>query len=116
MTRDDFEAVVEKALGTLPPDIAKHLNNIEIVIEDAPKNSKATKSLLLGLYEGVPLNARSDSYYAGVLPDKITLFQKNIEEISSDEEEMIEQIRKTLLHEIGHYFGMDDKKLRKLGY
>jgi len=116
MTREEFEAVVEKALEALPNDIAGHLKNIEIVIEELPKGSKAKKSLLLGLYEGIPLNERSDSFYAGVLPDKITLFQKNIEAFCSNEDEMVEEIKKTLLHEIGHYFGMDDKQLRRMGY
>ena len=72
-------------------------------------------SLLLGLYQGVPLDKRGH-YYAGVLPDKITLYQKNIETVCRNEKDMILEIQKTLLHELGHYFGISEKRLRELGY
>ena len=115
MNRKDFETVVGRALEELPEEFKNGLDNIEIVIEDLPKNSKASKILLVWLYQGVPLEKRGH-YYAGALPDKITLFQRNIEAICKNEAEMIDQIKRTLLHEIGHYFGMTDKKLRGLGY
>ncbi len=115
MKRSEFENVVERALSGLPQEFSEKLENVEITIEDKPSFSMGKKSLLLGLYQGVPLGGRG-SYYAGVLPDKITLYQKNIEAVSGDEAEMIEEIQKTLLHEIGHYFGISDKKLRQLGY
>jgi len=114
LTREEFEQVVQEALDSLPDEFARNLENIDVTIEDkAP--AKKGKSLLLGLYQGVPLDRR-DSYYAGALPDKITLFQRNIEAVSRGRSEMIEQIQKTLLHEIGHYFGLGEAKLRKLGY
>ncbi len=100
----------------LPEEFARNLDNIDITIEDVPVGQRAgSRMILLGLYQGVPLEKRSH-YYAGALPDKITLFQKNIEEVCKTKDEMIEQIKKTLLHEIGHYFGMSDKRLRELGY
>lgn len=114
MTREEFEQVVQEALDSLPDEFINNLKNIDITVEDSPP-PKRGKTLLLGLYQGVPLDKR-DSYYAGALPDKITLFQRNIEAISNDRQEMIEQIKKTLLHEIGHYFGLGEDKLRKLGY
>lgn len=115
MTESEFEKIVERALEGLPQEFLGGLKNIEITIEDAPSFSRGKKMLLLGLYQGVPLGKRGH-YYAGELPDRITLYRKNIEAVSKDEEEMVVQIQKTLLHEIGHYFGISDKKLRKLGY
>lgn len=115
MNKKEFKIVVQKALDTLPGEFLEKLQNIEVTIEDKPSHSRSKGSLLLGLYQGVPLEKRG-SYYAGVLPDKITLFQKNIEAICSTESEMIEEIQKTLLHEIGHYFGISEKRLRELGF
>ena len=115
MTIGDFIKIVEKAIDGLPSEFADRLENIEITIEDLPKFKVGKKCLLLGLYQGVPLGSRGH-YYAGALPDKITLYKKNIESFCKNEEEMIEQIRRTLLHEIGHYFGISDKRLRELGY
>lgn len=116
MKREEFENVVEEALDGLPSEFADNLNNIEIVIDDLPDPSmQKSNMILLGLYQGVPLDKRTH-YYAGVLPDKITLYQKNIERICKDEAEMIDQIKRTLLHELGHYFGINDKRLRELGY
>lgn len=115
MNKREFEIVVQKALDGLPEEFSKNLENIEITIEDKPKFSRAKNFILLGLYQGIPLGKRGH-YYAGVLPDKITLYQKNIETICKDEQEMITQIRLTLLHEIGHYFGISERKLRELGY
>ena len=72
------------------------------------------RSLLLGLYHGVPLTKRGESYNL-VAPDKISIYQEHIEAICSDDDEMREQIRKTVLHELGHYFGIDDDRLHELG-
>lgn len=115
MNKEAFEKVVEKAVDSLPEEIASKLYNIEIVIEDSPKAGKKGGSVLLGLYEGVPLEER-DNYYAGTLPDKITLFQRNIEAVCRSEAEMVKEIRLTILHEIGHYFGISEERLRELGY
>lgn len=113
MMKKEFEIVVHKALDSLPKEFADKLQNLEIVIED--KSPRGGKERILGLYQGVPLDKRGH-YYAGVLPDKITLYQKNIEAVCKDEKEMILEIQKTLLHELGHYFGILEKRLRELGY
>jgi len=115
MDNKKFEEIIEKAILQLPVEFKDGLENIEITIEDLPNFKQPKRTILLGLYQGVPLDERSH-YYAGILPDKITLYRKNIEAVCSTEDEMIEQIRTTLLHEIGHYFGISDKKLRELGY
>lgn len=115
VTKETFEKIVEKAFSLLPQEFAGRLENIEVTIEDVPSFSRGKNILILGLYQGVPLERRG-SYYAGALPDKITLYRKNIEAVCSTEDEMIDQIKRTLLHEIGHYFGISDKRLRELGY
>jgi len=115
MDEKRFEEIIEKAIFRLPQEFKDGLENIEVTVEDFPGFKQPRKTILLGLYEGIPLDERTH-YYAGVLPDKITLYRKNIEAICSTEEEMIEQIKTTLLHEIGHYFGITDKRLRELGY
>lgn len=125
-----FRQLVSQAIDTLPDEFRNALDNIEVVVEDWPTNEELdffaeregrqtdnSDFLLLGLYQGVPLPKRNPLFYSGVLPDKITLFRKSIEEFcQSDERKMIDQIRRTFLHEIGHYFGIEDDKLRRLGY
>ena len=113
MTKKEFEIIAHKALDSLPKEFADKLQNLEIVTED--KSPRDGKTLLLGLYQGVPLDKRGH-YYAGVLPDKITLYQKNIETVCRNEKDMILEIQKTLLHELGHYFGISEKRLCELGY
>lgn len=85
------------------------MENVEIVIEDEPINQKN----LLGLYQGVPLNQRG-SWYGNVLPDKITLFQRNIERECRNDEEVEILVNDVLIHEIGHYFGFDEDDLRDI--
>jgi len=111
MEREEFEKVVEHAIATLPDFIRTKLQNIDIVIEQKPIVHKS----LLGLYQGVPLKKRG-VWYGNVMPDKITLFKKNIERISSSEEELRHWIHRVIIHEIGHYFGFDEKGLQQSGY
>ena len=109
---------MSEALDGLPEQFRSQLKNIEIVIEDAPPSEISEKfghKLILGLYQGIPLTKRSH-YYAGVLPDKISIYRNSLLKISRNREVLIENIKKTLLHEIGHYFGITDKELRSLGY
>jgi predicted Zn-dependent protease with MMP-like domain len=110
MEREEFEKVVENVVTTLPAFIRKKLQNIDIVIEDEPVVHKS----LLGLYQGVPLKNRGH-WYGNVMPDRITIFKKNIERISHNEEELKEWIHRVIIHEIGHYFGFDEQGLRKSG-
>jgi len=121
ISREDFERLAEKALETLPGEYRKYFVNITITVEDYPSaedtgrlNTK--KELLLGLFSGVP-HPRKGGFFEipYPLPDRIILFQRNIESICSSEKELIEQIQKTLIHEVGHYFGLSERDLRKHG-
>ena len=113
---EEFEAVIDEALATLPEDFRSALDNLAIDIADEPAPEFWEKGrLLLGLYQGTPLTKRFYNQTV-VFPDQITLFKRPIEQLCRTRAAMIEQIRKTLLHEIGHYFGIDDKRLRELGY
>ncbi|MGQ9683581.1 MAG: metallopeptidase family protein [Anaerolineae bacterium] len=116
-----FARLVGQALDDLPPEIAQHLNNVEVVVERYPTRSQLAASrvprghTLFGLYEGVPRTART-SHYGLVLPDKITIFQGPIEAACSTREEMQDVVRRTVVHEIAHHFGLDDEALHRLGY
>jgi predicted Zn-dependent protease with MMP-like domain len=115
----DFDQLVERALDGLPPDLAKLLDNVAIVVEDWPgretqPDSGGPDDTLYGLYEGIPLTERGDSYY-GVLPDRITIFRGPLErDFRADELE--EQVRITVVHEIAHYFGFGEERLEELGW
>jgi predicted Zn-dependent protease with MMP-like domain len=120
LSDEEFEAVVDEALAEIPPDLAEKIENIDIFIEDYPSaevqsEMQAGRHGLLGIYQGVPQQHRGPSY-RNTLPDRIYLYKKNIESISPTRELMKEQIQRTVLHELGHYFGIDDERLRELGY
>lgn len=117
MERERFETVVAQAIAALPGQFRDAIKNIAIVIEGRPPRTRRGKQdeSLLGLYEGVPLTERTHEY-AGAVPDKITLFQKNLESMCATEDEMMEEIYRTFLHEIGHYFGLTEGQLEELGY
>jgi predicted Zn-dependent protease with MMP-like domain len=120
MDRAKFEELVDKAVKSLPQEFFNHLENIDVLVEDQPTLSQLRKSklqanqTLLGLYEGVP-QTRRNSNYGMVLPDKITIFQKTIEAKCRDEAEIIAEIEKVVKHEIAHYFGISDGRLREIG-
>ena len=111
--------MIHRAIGQIPEALSAYLDNVDIVVEDWPAQDQLAGhviedgDLLLGLYEGVPLTERSD--YGMVLPDKITLFQKSVEAICASNEEIIEQVRETVVHEVAHHFGIDDERLEELG-
>ena len=120
MNKKQFEKIVEQALDELPGDIAEALSNVYVVVEEWPSR-EALQSTgvrnryeLLALYEGVPLTERSTGYAA--LPDRITIFQGPIEALSRTETELREQIKKAVVHEIAHHFGIDDERIHQLGY
>ncbi|HEX2346112.1 MAG TPA: metallopeptidase family protein [Gaiellaceae bacterium] len=98
------------ALDELPPNIVDALSNVAVVIEDENPDDPD----LLGLYHGVPLPERGDM--AGTLPDKISIYRIPLEESFADPEELREEIRITVLHELGHYFGLDEDRIAELGY
>jgi predicted Zn-dependent protease with MMP-like domain len=119
MDRDEFQQIVEKALEALPAGIQTKLENIAVVIEDYPGRDLLRQMGLqdpldlLGLYQGIPVERRG-FYYGNVLPDKVTLFRKPIENRSRSRREMVRIVQEVLLHELGHYFGFDDKELHDL--
>jgi len=120
LTRREFEEAVVSALEKLPKSIKEKMENVDVVVEDrAPQDLLSEMGLhspseLLGLYQGIPLDRRG-FYYGNVLPDKITLFQIPVESICRTKEKVQEKIREVVIHEVGHYFGLDDEKLRELG-
>ena len=105
-----FDRHVKAALDSLPPDLAAALDNIAVVVEDEHPDDPD----LFGLYEGIPLPERGDM--AGSLPDRITIFRLPLEEEFTDPRELEREIRITVLHELGHYFGLDEDRLAELGY
>ena len=119
MEASRFEELVREAMQRIPQEIRDYLDNVDVVVEDWPAKEQLAghvieeEDYLLGLYEGVPLTERSD--YGMVLPDKITLFQKSIEAICSGDEGVIEEVRKTVVHEVAHHFGIDDERLEAMG-
>ncbi|MEL7562335.1 metallopeptidase family protein [Dehalogenimonas sp. 4OHTPN] len=116
MDKNRFADLVEQALDKLPDEFLEIMDNVEVLVEDYPTKSQcagAKKTELLGLYEGVPLTER-DSRYSLVLPDKITIFQKPIEAICRTDAEIIDQVEKTVKHEVAHFFGMSDDELNDI--
>ena len=106
-----FDEHVRAALDELPPNIARALENVAVVVEDEHPEDPD----LLGLYDGTPLPERG-SWYAGRLPDRITIYRVPLEESFGDPEELRREIRITVLHELAHYFGIDEDRLEELGY
>jgi len=120
MTREEFEQVVQQAIAEIPDDFSKKIENVEVRVEDYPskevqRSMRVSPNGLLGLYTGVPHNKRSGTY-PPIFPDRIHIYQRNLEAFARNREELIEQIQRTVLHEIGHYFGINDHRLRELGF
>jgi predicted Zn-dependent protease with MMP-like domain len=119
MNRRRFEALVDKALRRLPRKFKEKIANVAVVVEDwADDETLADVGIeppdtLYGLYRGVDLTRR-DSAYGNVLPDTITIYQGPIEEDCADEAEMTDLIRETVIHEVGHYFGLDDETMHRI--
>ena len=106
METERFEALVEAALKKLPSRFRRALHNIAVMVEDRPPRGRN----LLGIYQGVPLDRRG-SWYGNVPPDVIVIYQKPIEAICRSDEDVKEKVLTVVLHEIGHYFGLDEKTL-----
>lgn len=119
VSREEFEKLAEIALEQLPEEYRKYFENITVIVEDYPSSEEAgrvntRREYLLGLFSGVPYPRKKGFFDIPYpLPDKIILFQRNIESICSTEGELIEQIQKTLIHEVGHYFGFSERDLRR---
>ena len=122
MDRRKFRHLVEEALDTLPPEFRERVDNVEILVEDEPSPAQIktagldpNEDTLFGLYEGVPLTEREHNF-AMALPDRITIFYRPLAESFQSAAEIREQIRVTVIHEIAHFFGMDEDEIEDLGY
>lgn len=115
----DFEALVSETLDSLPPDIAAQVENVDVVVEDEPPPDVVAElapgTSLFGLYHGIPLTKRG-SGYGNVLPDKISIYKGPIIRYWRRPDAIRNQVRRTVIHEIGHYFGMPEDRLHELGW
>jgi predicted Zn-dependent protease with MMP-like domain len=110
VVEDDFEQYVEEAISSLPPDLGRFMSNVGVVVEDEPPAGLP----LLGLYQGIPLTRRSTAY-AGVPPDKITIYRGPIERSAAGDPNLLRaQVRRVVLHELAHHFGISDERLQEL--
>lgn len=116
MNRIQFSQLVDEALGRLPKVFKDKLENLAVIVEDYPdeETQEEFQGVLLGLFRGVPLTLQSSSWASP--PSQIVLYQKNIESICRTDKQIARQIQKTLKHEIGHYFGLSERDLRRKGY
>ncbi len=121
MTPAEFRKLVEEAIDTLPEEILRHLRNVEVLVEWTASPEQRRKvglrawEDLFGLYEGTPLTERGVTVGEPVFPDRITIFQRPIERRYRTPERVRDAIRRTLIHEIAHHFGISDERLRELG-
>ena len=113
MTREEFENAVRDALDQIPADLAAEMDNVVVLVED---ESPEGEPELLGLYEGVALTDRDGWWAAGSLPDRITIFRNPTLAICETSEEVVEEVRVTVVHEVGHHFGIEDDRLHELGW
>ena len=110
VTPERFEELVAEALDGLPAWVHERLENVDVLVEARPPRDQPD---LYGLYEGVPLTERGSSYF-GALPDRITLFRSSLAWRAGSEAELRERIRRTVVHEVAHFFGISDDRLREL--
>jgi predicted Zn-dependent protease with MMP-like domain len=112
MPAEQFEDLVADALDEIPPELAGLISNcVVLVADDVPPGTAP----ILGLYEGTPLTQRGD-WYSGVLPDRITLYRQQILAVCTSVDEVVEEVRITVIHEVAHHFGIDDEALDELGW
>jgi predicted Zn-dependent protease with MMP-like domain len=118
MSEDEFETAVGDALARIPQELADTMNNVAVFIEDdyTPQPGEDPDTVLLGLYEGVPLTERDSWWDAGSLPDRITIYRQPILDLCSSREEVVEEVTVTVVHEIAHHFGISDERLHELGW
>ena len=111
ISNERFEELAQEALDSLPAELSTQIENLAIIVED-----EAPGRALFGLYEGIPLTRRSPISYNAVMPDRITLYQTTICRECNSEDEVKAQIRKTVIHEVAHHFGISDPRLEELGW
>ena len=119
MRRSRFRRLVQRALDEIPEALAERMDNVVILVRNQPTAEERAavglgpRQTLLGLYVGRPLTTRG--WYGETLPDRIYIYQQSIEEICRSEEEVVAQVRETVLHEVAHHFGIDDERLDEIG-
>ncbi len=116
MTRENFNRLVGEALDSIPAEFRRRIENVAVLVEDRPEEEPRSepgqpKRILLGIFHGVPLTERS-SFALPYGPNRIVLYQKNIEAVCRNDDQVREQIRRTVIHEFGHYFGMTEEQLK----
>src|SRR5713226_3560392 len=109
MSLEQFEALVANALDGIPVDLGAAMENVAVVVDDHSPPGR-----LLGLYEGIPLTSRG-AHYSAAAPDRITIYMAAICQMCQTGEEVVETVRKVVIHEVGHHFGIDDERLKELG-
>lgn len=107
---EEFERLVADALDGIPEELGRLMTNVAVVIEDEPPEPG-----LLGLYHGVPLTERGE-WYAGFLPDRISIYRNEVSRVCTTREQVAEEVRTTVVHEVAHHFGIDDERLSELGW
>lgn len=112
VSKAEFEDAVGDALDGIPAELMAVVENVVVLVEDEPPTDDPD---LLGLYEGTPMTER-DHAWAGVLPDRITIFRGPLSRMCATREELVEEIGVTVVHEVAHYFGIDDARLHELGW
>ncbi len=119
MRRSRFRRLVERALDEIPDELAARMDNVVVLLRNQPTRDEldsvglGPRQTLLGLYVGRPLTNRG--WYGETLPDRIMIYQQPIERLCSSEQEIVEQVRETVLHEVAHHFGIDDERLDEIG-
>jgi predicted Zn-dependent protease with MMP-like domain len=111
VSRERFEELVAAALDDIPPELGTFMDNVAVFVEDQSRQRG-----LLGRYEGIPLTKRDAGYAGMVMPDRITVYRLPICALCSTEEEVVHQVRVTVVHEVAHHFGIDDGRLQELGW
>lgn len=117
MSREAFEEAVADALDEIPPELAELMDNVVVLVEDEPTAEQLGEAEdLLGLYSGVPLTERDDSWAAILLPDTIHVFRGPLLRMCANEAEVREEVAVTVIHEVAHHFGIAEERLHELGW
>jgi predicted Zn-dependent protease with MMP-like domain len=118
VSRERFDELVAEAIDSIPAELARHIENVAVVVQEwaTPGQQAGHRGTLLGLYQGIDLTRRSPMSYQAVMPDRITIFRGPHMRMVKTEEELRRRIAVTVIHEVGHHFGIDDARLRELGW
>jgi predicted Zn-dependent protease with MMP-like domain len=117
VSRERFEELVADALDSIPESLGSQMDNVVVLVEQWPTAEQlGVHGMLFGLYEGVDLTRRGPMSYELAAPDRITIFQGSLQQVSQDEDDLATRVRTTVLHEVGHHFGLSDARLEELGW